>query len=123
MSLPDIDKTLMALMGFGQAGYLGKKLIPASSPKITGIIPGSGNITEQISLIGVMFGNSGIGNVVTVDNKPISASIINWKDSQINFTLPGTQPNGAAWNLGQVITVGVIVNGQPAANSMPFTIC
>jgi hypothetical protein len=27
LSLPDIDTTLMALMGLGQAGYLGKKIV------------------------------------------------------------------------------------------------
>jgi hypothetical protein len=119
---PDIPSALMVLMGLGQGAYIGKKLVTKDTPRIAGLSRGSGKAGTEIKITGESFGNAQSGSLITIDGNPITVLITeaNWKDSQITFTLPDTQPTGAPWNAG-MIRISLIVNGR-ASNDVPFTI-
>ena len=54
--LPDIDPTLVILMGISQGAYIGGKLIPSQAMEITRIVPQKATAEQTISLFGVNFG-------------------------------------------------------------------
>src|ERR1051326_9188670 len=82
-TLPDIDQTLMVLMGLSQGAYLGKKLTTADTPRLTGVSNGKVTPGTKVSLFGLSLGSSQGGNLLTIDTFPISAaSIQSWTDNQ-----------------------------------------
>jgi len=121
MLLPDIDGSLMVLMGLGQGAYLGKKLTTTDTARITGISLASGKPGTQITLSGLSFGATQNGSLVTMDGATLTQTAT-WSDTQVTFSIPAQQANGAAWTPGQRINIGLIVGGQPSANTVPFTI-
>jgi hypothetical protein len=123
--LPDIDTALMVLMGLGQGAYLGKKLVTTTTPRITGLSPGTGAAGTRITMSGLSFGDSMNGGQVTYDGRPIDSSLVsNWQDTSIQFAIPATNPDGNPWPAGQTqhIQIGVICSGQVAANQLPFAV-
>lgn len=120
--LPDIDPTLMVLMGLGQGAYLGKKLVTTITPRLTGLSPVEGNPGTQITILGMAFGAEQAGSLVTMDRKSFEPQGLQWADSQIQFTLPQTPPSGQPWKPGQRVIFGVIVGGQESVNTLPFTV-
>jgi hypothetical protein len=121
-ALPDIDPTLMVLMGLGQGAYLGKKLVTTITPRLTGLSPVEGNPGTQITIIGMAFGAEQAGSLVTMDRNPFQPQGLQWADTQIQFTLPEKPPSGQAWKPGQRVIFGVIVGGQESVNTLPFTV-
>lgn len=120
--LPDIDASIMVLMGLGQGAYLGKRLTTTSVPRLAGLSPGSGKPGSHITLTGFSF-DGAAGNLVTLDGSPANFDREpGWEDGKITFTLPAKQPGGEDWLAGQRVSVGLIVNGQESANKMPFTV-
>jgi hypothetical protein len=103
--VPDIDVTLVVLMGLSQGAYLGGKLVimstteaevnpsPAtgstgqSSIEITDIQPGYGKPGEEIILFGKDFGNS--KEAVWFDTIKISGdAITDWSEKRITIKIP-----------------------------------
>jgi hypothetical protein len=122
ISLPDIPGSLMVLMGLGQGAYLGKKLVTINTPRLTGLSPSAGKPSVDVTLSGVAFGSAQNGSIITINGNPGIVTVKNWSDTQILFSLPATQADGTPWQAGQQIQVGLIVNGQVSANTLPFTI-
>lgn len=122
LNIPDIDPALMVLMGLGHGAYLGKKLVTTSTPRITGISPGQGSPGTAVALTGNAFGGSQDGSLLTFDGQPVYPPGLVWGDTQISFRMPATQHNGLPWSPGQRVLVGVTVNGQESANTLPFTV-
>ncbi len=120
--LPDIDPTLMVLMGLGQGAYLGKKLVTTTTPRLTGLSPVEGNPGTEITILGMAFGAEQAGSLVTMDRKSFEPQCLEWADTQIQFTLPQTPPCGQPWKPGQQVIFGMIVGGQESVNTLPFTV-
>ena len=120
--LPDIDATLMVLMGLGQGAYLGKKLVTTVTPRLTGLSPGQGEPRTRITISGLAFGSEQNGSLITLDRHPIAPQGVVWADTQIQFSLPETPPGGQGWKPGQRVLFGLIVGGQESVNTLPFTV-
>jgi hypothetical protein len=126
--LPDIDQSLMVLMGLGQAAYLGNKLVATTTPRLTGIDPPIGDDTTPITLTGTGLGDTQNGGFITMDGLPATANLLSsnaqpgWQDTRITFDLPPEHPNPATpYNtLTGPIQIGVIVGGQRSTNTLPF---
>jgi len=109
-------------MGLGQGAYLGKKLVTTDVPRINGITPQSGAVATAITLKGETFGQTQSGSIVTIDGQPMTAAVESWADTEIKFKLPANHPNGKSLTTGQVIQIGVIVNGRESVTTVPFTV-
>jgi len=118
--VPNIDTTLMVLMGLSQGAYIGKKLTTATAPRITGLAPGAGSAGTAVRIIGLQFGDSQNGSLVAIDGNPIAVEIpsTSWKDTEITFIL---SPIDLAGKSEKRIMISVIVNGQES-NVVPFTV-
>lgn len=121
-SLPDIDATLMVLMGLGQGAYLGKKLTTTTVSRLTGLSLGSGKPGIAVTIAGMSFGDCQNGSVITIDGNPYHGLVSAWTDSSIKFSVPAQQINGSNWAAGQRILIGLIINGQESTNTLPFTV-
>ena len=119
-NLPDIDTALLVLMGLGHGAYLGKKLVTTDVPRLTGIVPGAGAAGQEITLLGMSFGDAQSGSQITIDGIPYEGTA-EWADKQIKFKLPSAHPNGQRWTDGQQISIGLIVGGRDTVNRLPFT--
>jgi hypothetical protein len=118
-SLPNIDSSLLVLMGISQGGYLGKKLVTFGAPvlyppKPPGAPPGTG-----VTLPGANLGSSA-GSQLTLNDQPTEAR---WSPTEITFTVPENDPaSGARWeNLPKTVQLAVSAMGQ-MSNSVPFTV-
>ena len=126
--LPDIDPTLMVLMGLGQAAYLGKKLTTNDTPRLTSITPGRGTPPLAVTLRGQAFGSTRDGSQIIVNNNiilPVAVSDADWTDTSVQFTIPAgdpTDPSGQAWAVGSRLDIGLIVSGRDSANTLPFIV-
>lgn len=116
LGLPDIDVTLVVLMGISQGAYLGNKLVmqssaiqgggtgvspagPAgalSSIAITTVQPDTLRPGQEISIFGSGFGNAKDSVWFNNDRLPVSA-ITNWTDTRIDLRLPDTPLSGSSW--------------------------
>jgi hypothetical protein len=126
--LPDIDPSLVVLMGLGEGAYLGKKLVSTSTPRITGISPGSVKKGEKVTISGASLGESQNGSQITIDDMPIGIDLTaipkgSWSDTSIVFTVPETHPRGDVWQVGvgRLVKVRVIAGGQ-SSNDLPLTV-
>jgi hypothetical protein len=118
--LPDIDGTLMTLMGLGQGGYLVKKFATSDKIMISGLSLDTG--TSNVTISGQSFDDIQNGSFITFDGNPLNTvTIVNWSDSKVTFTLPSKQVNGTSWASGQKIMIGITVGGIKS-NELPFTI-
>jgi hypothetical protein len=117
-NFPDISTTLLTLMGIGQAGYLGAKLTTVESPRITAAKPPADVAGKVVTLTGQDFGP--VDGLITIDGVPLATPYITWADAQIQFTFPAMGPGGMAWPPGKSVSVGLVVNGLTAANTMPL---
>ncbi len=118
VALPDIDPTLLFLMGLSQAGYLGsaayagtlekssagavtpperttatESVLAAPSPAIRETIPRSAGPHELVTLLGSGFGSKP-DSLMIGQEKVSSENIRRWEDTRIEFTLPDTGPPG-----------------------------
>jgi len=119
-TLPNIDSSLLVLMGISQGGYLGKKLVTFGTPVLYAPNPAQAPARTPVTLPGANLGSSSSGNQLTMDGIPIAST--SWVASSIGFTVPDNNPGtGAAWPAGTTTTVqlGVSVMGQ-TSNSVPF---
>lgn len=133
--LPDIDASLMVLMGLGHGAYLGKKLVTTDVPRLTGLAPGGGVAgTTVVTLTGAGFGDQQGANLITFDGFPVYQSALSWSDGTITFTIPAQHPGGGDWPSSRPaatstpfptippVRVGLIVNGNECPNTLPLTV-
>jgi|SRR5579871_866277 len=123
--LPDIDNSLMVLMGLGHGAYLGKKLTSQDVIHLTSLSPNAAalaNLPMDMTIVGTSFGDSQGGSLLSMDGTAVTASVKIWSATKIVFTFPATQSNGSAWTKGQTVLVGLLVEGQESDNKLPFSI-
>jgi hypothetical protein len=118
VGLPNIDSSLMVLMGISQGGYLGKKLVTFSPQTLYAPTPASGAPGTPITLPGVSLGSQ--PGQLTMDGVPIP--VTSWSANSIQFPVPVDDPaTNAPWaGLPRVVQLVAMVGGQPS-NSVPFT--
>lgn len=121
-ALPDIDGSLLVLMGLSEGGYVAGKLVSrtAAAPRIEHLLPAKAKPKEQVSILGMFFGESKEGNSIILKNSSgdeyavPSDSVLEWGDTKIRFDVPDTLPLGG-------YTLRVNSNGQ-TGESKDFTI-
>jgi IPT/TIG domain len=118
--LPNIDTSLLVLMGISQGGYLGKKLVTFGSPALYAAAPPAAAAGTSVTLDGANLGASPAGSLLTLNGAQIPFT--QWSDSTIVFDVPGSKPvTDAAWAPSQRVQLTVIVGGQ-TSNAITFTI-
>ncbi|MDQ3915365.1 MAG: hypothetical protein M3323_08585 [Actinomycetota bacterium] len=122
--LPDIDASLMVLMGLGQGAYLGSKLVTTTTPRLTSLTPSAAAPGDTVSLTGAAIGTTQTGTQVTMDGSVIAAtSAADTPDSAITFTVPDAHPTKGAWPAnGMLVQIGAVASGTTSANTMPLTV-
>jgi len=118
-SVPNIDSSLMVLMGISQAGYLGKKLVTFGVPVLYMPKPAGAPPGTLVTLPGANLG-SPPGSQLTWDGLPIE---VTWSAGEITFTVPENNPvTGARWErLPRVVQLTVSATGQ-MSNSVLFNV-
>jgi hypothetical protein len=121
-TLPNIDASLLVLMGISQGGYVGKKLVTTSTTVLYGVNPTEGNPGDSVGLTGSNFGSSQDGSQVTLDGGVVQDPGITWSDQSIGFKVPVRDvARDKDWGVAQDVSVRVVVNGQ-STNPMTFTV-
>lgn len=120
VTLPDIDTSLMVLMGLGQGAYLAKKIITTNTPAISSAKPAldaGGRPGTDVTLKGSAFGMAQADSVITYNGLIAGFPVTSWRDTEIIFTLA----DGALdLSPGQKY-VGVIVQSQKS-NTVPINV-
>jgi len=120
---PNIDATLMALMGIGQGAYLGMKIVAQgpNGPALTDITPQKDATGSNVQLKGINLGAQG---VVLFGNSPVQPT--QWNATTIAFTVPSTDGAGKALLPGQDVYVAALsaidVGTLQSSNTVKFTI-
>ena len=121
--LPNIDSSLMVLMGISQGGYLGKKLVTFGTPALYPPSPETGPPGTPVTVRGANLGSPADSQLL-LNGAPIDAT---WSPALsptfIQFTVPQTDPaTGAPWDaLPKKVPVVLSVTGQ-ASSSVYFTV-
>ncbi len=119
--LPNIDSSLLVLMGISQGGYLGKKLVTISTPFINTIAPTTAGLGATVTIDGGSFGSGAGTSRLLLDNNPIKTT--SWTDTEITFEVPRQYPHaGANWALPQVVRLGVDLGGGTRGNEVTLTV-
>ena len=118
--IPDIEPSLMVLMGLGQAAYLGKKLITTYTPRITGLSPGAGKAGTKITITGEALGEKQDGNLILMDGSPIAPIVDKWESTKVEFVVPAPAGYDPKKEPRKKVEIGLIVNGGKT-NTLPFT--
>ena len=113
---PDIDQSLMVLMGISQGAYLGNKLVTAGTPQVTGLSPSVAVPGTDITISGQSFGPSQNGNIILINGQDSRVTATSWADSAIHFTIPAQRPDGTPWVPEERVTVAIVINGQQTTN-------
>jgi hypothetical protein len=105
-SLPDIDPTLMVLMGFGSAAYLGGKLASGTTNTTDTFIASISRDVVSLAaaapertiiLTGTNFGATRGSGQLIVNGVVLQSPIAKWVDDSIEFVFPQTGTAGSAW--------------------------
>ncbi|HYB16247.1 MAG TPA: 3' terminal RNA ribose 2'-O-methyltransferase Hen1 [Streptosporangiaceae bacterium] len=107
--LPNIDSSLLVLMGISQGGYLGKKLVTFSTQTLYAPNPAQGPAGTKVSLPGVNLGSQ--PGQLLVNGSPTDFS--SWSPTAITFNVPDHDP--------ATVALAVSVMGQ-TSNAVPFTV-
>lgn len=94
LTLPDIDPTLVILMGLSQGAYLGGKIITVPTMKIDKIVLAKKDTNEYVlSIFGNNFGSN--KDTVWFDNTQIRGDkLLVWDDSRIDASFTKTLQDG-----------------------------
>jgi hypothetical protein len=124
-TLPNIDSSLLALLGISQGGYLGNKLVTFGAPVLYGPSQPSVAPGEEVTLPAANLGSSS-GAQLTLAGQPIKATSA---AGRITFTVPESDPvTGASWRglpravdlavsaMGRTSNPVTFIVGAPAAN-------
>lgn len=117
--LPNIDSSLLVLMGISEGGYLGKKLVTFGVPTLYPPSPDTGPSGTVVMLAGANLGSAS-GSQLLLNNEPISAT---WSNSNIQFTVPDKNPVGnAAWKVPKQVAQLTVSTGGQTSNPVAFTV-
>ena len=120
-NLPNIDSSLLVLMGISQGGYLGKKLVSITTPVIDTITPNQVALGGAVTMTGSSFGGGGGSSRLLLDGAPIAT--VTWTDKEIQFNVPDVYPKaGGAWAPPQVVKLGVDLGGGTKGNEVLLTV-
>ncbi len=102
VALPDVDGALLVLVGASQGGYVAGKLVAGTAgPIIERLVPSSVQVGGSMNILGLAFGNDKDGSSVILTGpggqEHNVASVTDWKDTKIVFSVPGLAPG--AWKL------------------------
>jgi hypothetical protein len=117
-SLPDIDASLMALMGLGSAVYLGGKLVTTtttpflSTLSLRALSVGGADTDRTLTINGVNLGASQAGNQILLDGTALQTPTSTWTDTSVTVVVPKTRPDGSAWTTGHAVEVRIISGGR-----------
>jgi hypothetical protein len=123
--LPDIDNSLMVLMGLGHGAYLGKKLTSQDVTQLATLSPNSSpliSLPVDVTIVGMSFGDTQGQSLLSMDGTVAAVNVKSWGSTKIVFTFPATQSNGSAWAKGQTVLVGLLIEGQDSDNKLPFSV-
>jgi hypothetical protein len=119
--LPNIDSSLLVLMGISQGGYIGKKLVTITTPFINTITPKSAAPGAKVTIDGASFGDGKGTSRLLLDNNPIPTT--SWTDTQITFAVPDHYPHaGESWAPPQVVRLGIDLGGGTRGNEVTLTV-
>lgn len=120
-SLPNIDSSLLVLMGISQGGYLGKKLVTFGTPVLYAPDPLSGPAGTTVTLDGGNLGAQKGNSQLMLNGAPIP--ITDWSDATIHFTVPADDPaTGVPWvNPPKVAPLMASMTGQ-LSNTVTFKV-
>lgn len=119
-SLPNIDSSLLVLMGISHGAYLGKKLVTAGSPGLYPPSKGTVKPGSSISLEGVSLGSMPGGGELLLAGHAVDVTA--WSDTSLSFAIPLSPPGGLPyWGPNQEFGVRAVVNGQ-ATNVVKFKV-
>lgn len=116
--VPDIDSSLLVLMGISQGGYLGKKLVTFGTPTLYTPDPARAAPGTAVTLPGANLGTAG---QLLMNGTPIATT--SWSASSIGFSVPAANPAGdAAWTAPEpVVQLVASVMGQ-SSNPVNFSV-
>jgi hypothetical protein len=100
---PNIDSTLMVLMGIGQGAYLGAKIVSSAGASISKLTPDSGQIGIAVQIAGQGFGSQGV--IQFGDSRVAPAT---WSDTSCSFTVPAAGAGGQPPVTGSTVYVAVL---------------
>jgi hypothetical protein len=125
-TLPDIDSSLLVLMGISQGGYLGKKLVTIGTPTLYQANPPQAATGASVTLTGANLVapppglTAPAGGQLLMNGAPVPTR--SWSNNAISFTVPYANPvGGGQWAAGEQASVAVVVNGQ-TSNSVTLTV-
>jgi len=125
-AVPDIDSSLLVLMGISQGGYLGKKLVTIGTPTLYQADPPQAATGAAVTLTGanLVAPPPGLtappGGQLLMNGAPVPTR--SWSNNAISFTIPFANPvGGGQWAAGEQVPVSVVVNGQ-TSNSVSLTV-
>jgi len=128
--LPDIDSTLLALMGIGQGSYVGKKIITKddqSAPSLDSISKSEGKLDDEITVTGTNFGDEPSKCFITIGGKKVKFTTAPiWKKGEVSFRLKNIDTSDeeskkALPDKGKIL-IGVIVGSKASVQDKPFEI-
>jgi hypothetical protein len=134
--LPDIDTTVLTLMGIGQGAYVGKKIITKDdpdAPDLDSINPKEGDLDQLITISGANFGK-GDPKIVTIDTNKVQfkkdangKDMVNWEDSKVTFHLRNIDSISGkslaeVLKEGRSVNIGVIIGNKSSVSDQTFTI-
>jgi hypothetical protein len=116
--LPNIDSSLLVLMGISQGGYLGKKLVTTTTPLLNTLNPKPAWIKAAMSLKGSSFGQGGGASRLLLDGSPIPTDT--WTDSEITFSIPDHYPKAGeeGWPDTKLVSFGIDLGGGIRGNEV-----
>ena len=128
--LPDIDGTLLALMGIGQGSYIGKKIITKddqSAPSLDSISKSKGTLDEEITVAGTNFGDKSSTRFITIGGKKVKFTQgPNWEDGKVTFRLnnidKSDEESRKVLPENGKILIGVVVGSKASVQDLPFEI-
>ena len=125
-SLPDIDPTLMVLTGLGSATYLGRKLVPTTTPVIASIsvdeltLQGNDH-SRRVTINGANFGDTQAGSQIAIGGTALQSKPT-WGATEITFVVPLQKPDLTDWPLDQPLPITVTVSGTRSPSLVSITL-
>jgi hypothetical protein len=119
--LPNIDSSLLVLMGISQGGYLGKKLVTFGTPTLFAPSPLSGAPGTDVTVTGSGLGAKQGTAQLLLNGAPIA--VTTWSDTSIKFKVPDADPATGVARTGLPAAVPLVVSmmGQ-SGNPATFTV-
>jgi len=119
-ALPDIDSSLLVLMGLSQGGYLGKKLVTSGTPAFYPIPSGTVRPGFSVGIQGFALGVAQGASTFLLDGVPTPTT--NWSGTAISFTVPYRRPDDTPWPPGSTTSkISAVIDGLPT-NEVSLTV-